>query len=59
MAVPMVPKVGDLAEVREDWQRLRWLSFPWRGTPGYDDALWPRAKSFPLRAADAKTEAQA
>ncbi|AXU16828.1 hypothetical protein [Streptomyces clavuligerus] len=40
----------DLAELRENWQRLRWFSFPWRGTPGYDDALWPRAKYGPLRA---------
>ncbi|MER5417468.1 hypothetical protein [Streptomyces virginiae] len=44
----------DLAELREAWQRLRWFSFPWRGTPGYNDALWPRAKYIPLRAASAR-----
>ncbi|MER7512139.1 hypothetical protein ABTX82_27840 [Streptomyces lavendulae] len=44
----------DLRELREAWERLRWFSFPWRGTPGYDDALWPRAKYIPLRAAEAR-----
>ncbi|MCX4970827.1 hypothetical protein OHA98_40000 [Streptomyces sp. NBC_00654] len=43
----------DLTELRENWQRLRWFSFPWRDTPGYDDALWPRAKYVPLRAGEA------